>query len=1217
MSSATRNHDPLEAWKAAYNETGSGSVEVLARLARMSRSLAGYRDRSLDAHLALFGLTGDVGVLLTTIRLANALPDATELNPAELGLPLFPPALERNPEPTRWRGAIVFGHARLALGRGLETGALDRLHEGAAALAEAGELHPELRPGAERELTTLAMDFYRRGGTDELGVSIDAWRALVRLSGSPNYLNNLAAALAARRERAAGEPGDLDELIDVAERLAGVSEDRVIALVNAAMARHERFQATDTRSDIDVALQHQREALGLASSDERRRLVIAHGEYLRERAAWSGEARDHADALAFWRAELAAAPLERQDHVEWLGGLVGTLIERYDRFGDRADLDAAIEAVEAVKRASADLPVSPAYQQRLLEVEGGAVQHRQKAFGEGDDLERLIAISRRELDGAEPDSPERTQLANHHAFFLLQKFDARADQGALIDAIAVLEANPPTEDGVLNVRLTWLDQLGHAYLARARLWGIGKLDDVVRARERFEEALRLGGPGDPARTRVLLGLADAVDRLLRVLVVVAGDELVPMKLIEQAVEEAPDEHSRAYAELHLAMALLTRSERASGTPEDLDRAIELLDRGQHVEGTDVEQVELLLAKALVDRFRKREDATDAERAASLYRAALGRLSPSGGELLLSGAWEWGDLAVEREAWDEAAEAFAHANAASEQIYRANVASGASLWLKRMAGLAADTAYAAARAGDPLRAALVLEQSRFRAGSEALALVQGQLQQLDPALTARLQAAAERWRGVAHLADAPPAANLQVNFGMSFGALRDVAAGMPITEPEDPDSAIKPPAAADVQRWQATTHDVRSARDSFEATVEEIHAVPGFDDFLAAPDDDDLRAVAERITVVYLAAAVRGGVAAVLRPGHPPAAVPLHALTASAVGKQIERFRSAYGARAAEPEYWSWQLADTTRWLWDAAMAAVIELAGESERLLLIPAGTLGVLPLHAAWRPDEHAPTGRAYAGDGRAISYAPNARSAVGPETAPDGALVVVADPAPLPAGVAQLTFAEPEVGAALAWHDDAVVLPGERATKRAVRDALADGSVYHFACHGLANLREPRRSALMLASGQLLTVGELLELRLTGRLAVLTACETALAGDELPDEVISLPAALLQAGLTGVVATQWAVRGRPAAFLAARFYSLWKGEELAPAVALARAQAWMRDSTDGEKVAFADPRAPDSPLPVGVRRALWRSLAGGDPNRRSFSDIADWAAYSHWGEP
>ena len=193
------------------------------------------------------------------------------------------------------------------------------------------------------------------------------------------------------------------------------------------------------------------------------------------------------------------------------------------------------------------------------------------------------------------------------------------------------------------------------------MWGI-KIDDVVRAREHFEEALRIAAPGDPMRIGILLGLADAVDRLMSITPVLAGDELLPLELIEQAVSEATDANSRSFAERHLAMALLTRSTRKRGAPADLDRAIELPDRQRPVDDADATRVELLLAGALVARFRRGDDPADAERADALYPATLARLAPSADALLLTNAWQWGNWSAEREAWDNARQAFAHATA---------------------------------------------------------------------------------------------------------------------------------------------------------------------------------------------------------------------------------------------------------------------------------------------------------------------------------------------------------------------------------------------------------------------------------------------------------------------------------------------------------------------------------------------------------------------------
>ena len=194
------------------------------------------------------------------------------------------------------------------------------------------------------------------------------------------------------------------------------------------------------------------------------------------------------------------------------------------------------------------------------------------------------------------------------------------------------------------------------------------------------------------------------------------------------------------------------------------------------------------------------------------------------------------------------------------------------------------------------------------------------------------------------------------------------------------------------------------------------------------------------------------------------------------------------------------------------MADALALVGDSEKLLLAPVGRLGVLPLHAAWRPDQHRRPG--------ACMPATGARSAT-PRT---HAAPAVRAPNPTAGSwrlpirhrchrvLSRLLSLRRRRAPRWLGIEHGTVLSGEGATKRAVSQALPDASIYHFACHGLANLREPRRSALMLGGGQLLTVGELLELRLTGRLAILTACETALAGDELPDEVVSLPAALIR---------------------------------------------------------------------------------------------------------
>jgi CHAT domain-containing protein len=85
--------------------------------------------------------------------------------------------------------------------------------------------------------------------------------------------------------------------------------------------------------------------------------------------------------------------------------------------------------------------------------------------------------------------------------------------------------------------------------------------------------------------------------------------------------------------------------------------------------------------------------------------------------------------------------------------------------------------------------------------------------------------------------------------------------------------------------------------------------------------------------------------------------------------------------------------------------------------------------------------------------------------------------------------------------------------------------------------------------------------QVRLTLRLAILSACETGVPGTRLPDEVIGLPTALMEAGVAGVVASFWSVADDSPVRLMAHFHRLWRLEGFAPPEALRRAQIELRD--------------------------------------------------------
>jgi CHAT domain-containing protein len=278
----------------------------------------------------------------------------------------------------------------------------------------------------------------------------------------------------------------------------------------------------------------------------------------------------------------------------------------------------------------------------------------------------------------------------------------------------------------------------------------------------------------------------------------------------------------------------------------------------------------------------------------------------------------------------------------------------------------------------------------------------------------------------------------------------------------------------------------------------------------------------------------------------------------------------------------------------------------------VPAGLLGLLPLHAAAWSDRTAATGFRYALDDRLITYAPSARAvaATRASAAPTRPRSVLAVGAPARDDVPALEHAAAEAEAVRASVGAGRVLSGADATLAEVGPALGEHALLHFACHGRADLRNPLASALLLAAQDELTVADVLARRLPDcRLAVLSACETSVAGVALPDEVVSLPASLLQAGVAGVAGTLWPVDDLSSMLLVRRLFAALSAPGAEPAEALRSAQCWLRDATNEElHTVFAD--VPET-APPPLSGSLLRVWAG----TRGHAGPEHWAAFTYMG--
>jgi filamentous hemagglutinin family protein len=153
----------------------------------------------------------------------------------------------------------------------------------------------------------------------------------------------------------------------------------------------------------------------------------------------------------------------------------------------------------------------------------------------------------------------------------------------------------------------------------------------------------------------------------------------------------------------------------------------------------------------------------------------------------------------------------------------------------------------------------------------------------------------------------------------------------------------------------------------------------------------------------------------------------------------------------------------------------------------------------------------------------------------------VVVGNPAPMPASLAPLPYAEAEAEA-IAHLLNTTAITGTEATETAIKQRLSDAQVIHFATHGLFNETHPLQGAIALAPSTaeedgFLTAAEILDLSINAELVVLSACDTG-RGKITGDGVVGLSRSLIAAGAPSVMVSLWQVPDDATSQLMVEFY-------------------------------------------------------------------------------
>jgi tetratricopeptide (TPR) repeat protein len=1028
----------------------------------------------------LYRYTGDAELLRTAVRVATAATESAGLEPS-----------------------LATQYAVLA-------GALKDLYEHLPDPAVLTELIAAYReaasyaeflddPGLAAHWNSLGSwvreRYERTGDLDALTDGVRFTRKAVAAAAGDQrlgYLSNLGDALRLVFERT----GDLDALTEAAaaDRMAVAGTRpghpdlprRATHLSGALTCRYRRTGEIEALAEAITAA---RQAVAAAAPGDTERGGYLNNLHIVLELEWrrTGDLVMLTESVQVARDAVAATPPGHRLRALCLNALACTAGELYDRTGEDRLL---AESVQVGRDALAAIPGGDPDRGRFLQNLGQALHGLFDRTGDTSALDEAMRVTREAIAATPADDPARAARLASLSAMLDDLAERTGDAGPLTEAVETARAAVaavPLDD---PARAALLDDLGAALTSLfVSSRNSAVLAEAVRVRE---EALAGTPDGHVDRITRLVNLASSTQTLYHR----TGDQDAAVDaalLLREALDALPEDHPARALCLHnlarIQRALYLRFQESDYLDDAMTSARESLATTPANHADHASRL-ATVAALLLDQWRASQEPAPLAEALRLTRQAVAATAaddPAYAGYLNQLSWALfyrhraaaeagGDAAAVAEAWQCCYDVGAHP--------------GASVGLRIAA----------------YRRAAELAAVAGRAPQEALACIEAAVDLLPRVLPGQLDRADQEHEISSMTYLAAHAAEVAVTAGR-------------------PDRAVE---------LLERTRGVLAAGRLDRGAGRERPLTIG-----------ELSAIAADGPVVYVYAGVERCDALILTCSQdsagPVRLVPL-AVTESEIAECTERLLALVGtepddsvpdpdAPAARRE-----LLAILDWLRDRFTGPVLAALGHVggpggwPRIWWCPVGELAFLPLHAACLDEVIS----SYLTTARALRHA---RSQASPEPgAASEPLVVAVAAAP---GTPPLPGANLEASAITRAFPRALRL--EQPTRNTVLAALPDHPVAHFACHGAVDAGEPSRSQLFLYdhADTPLTVADISALRLTGGLAFLSACETALTPAKLANEAVHLTGAFQLAGYQHVVGTLWQVSDVSAVRLARDFYT------------------------------------------------------------------------------
>jgi CHAT domain-containing protein len=172
--------------------------------------------------------------------------------------------------------------------------------------------------------------------------------------------------------------------------------------------------------------------------------------------------------------------------------------------------------------------------------------------------------------------------------------------------------------------------------------------------------------------------------------------------------------------------------------------------------------------------------------------------------------------------------------------------------------------------------------------------------------------------------------------------------------------------------------------------------------------------------------------------------------------------------------------------------------------------------------------------------------------------------------------------------------------ATEKAFKEEAPYYDILHLAMHTLINDEDPMYSQLVFTLNNdtveendgLLNAYEIFNMRLSARMAVLSACNTGSGKMQKGEGIMSMARGFIYAGVPSIIMTLWAVEDRSGSVLMSKFYgNLHEGMEIDEALQEAKLQYLA-----GSDQLSAHPYLWSGYVSIGKTRALSDTFSGFD---------------------